>query len=189
MIQQLGFWTELSSDNQFHTSLRYLERKISYFEGVLKASQNQEGDTDTVTVGDNPASSCHSRGEALSVGTHTRDGLEDLLLLLLLLSLSRRAMAPASSMDNSSGNDSARVRLALVRRHTYCHYCCCCRSQDLHVAFTLNVRGINSRRHTQSANFTNRAETLLQSAPETEHYDDRPPTYPQSTLTLYVALV
>ena len=46
------------------------------------------------------------------------------------------------------------------------------------IAFTLNVRGINSRQHTQSVNFTNRGETLLQSAPETEHYDDRPPTYP-----------
>ena len=99
-----------------------------------------------------------------------------LRLLLLLLSISRRATAPASSMDITLGSDSARPRLALVLRHAYYYYCCC-RSQ-------------------QSANFTNRAETLLQRAPETEHYDDRPPTYPQlmyrlytySTLTSYFAL-
>ena len=49
----------------------------SAIEGILKAQQDQEGDIDTVTVGDNPASSCHSRGEALSLGKHARDGLEE----------------------------------------------------------------------------------------------------------------
>ena len=36
------------------------------------------------------------------------------------------------------------------------------------------------RQHTQSANFISRAETLSKSGPETGHYDDRPPSYPQS---------
>ena len=38
---------------------------------------------------------------------------------------------------------------------------------------------ICSRRHTQSANFIRRAETLSKGAPESEHYDDRSLTYSQ----------
>ena len=69
----------------------------SAVEGILKAQKKQEGDTDTVTVGDNPASSCHSRGEALSVGTHTRDGLEDF------------AVAAAAALVSSEGNGAGFV--------------------------------------------------------------------------------
>ena len=53
-------------------------------------------------------SSCHSRSEALSLGAHTRDGLEHFAATATAdAAFARRATAPASSMDKTSGRDSA----------------------------------------------------------------------------------
>ena len=66
-------------------------------------------------------SSCRSRGETLSLGTRTRDGLEDFAATATAdAALARTAPAPASSMDKTSGSDSAGACLAPVLRHTYC---------------------------------------------------------------------
>ena len=92
-------------------------------------------------------SSCHSKGEALSLGTHTRDGIEDYAAAVAaaVALVQSEGNGAASSMDKMSGSDSARARLALVLQHsTSCTAVvalkiCSCRQHTTHKVPTLQT--------------------------------------------------